>query len=176
MPFEMDDWRVDVAVAGSQKGLMTPPVASAAAGRRRSRSTARPGCAPAIGTGPSARARSTTRNTAARRRSISCSACAGAGPAVRGGPRDGVPAPSPAGRGGPPRGCHVGGRRDPGVQHRGAFGARRSVTTVLLAGAQDPSSLLEFCARNAASCWASGSARCTARRFASRTWATSTRR
>jgi alanine-glyoxylate transaminase/serine-glyoxylate transaminase/serine-pyruvate transaminase len=25
MPFEMDAWRVDVAVAGSQKGLMTPP-------------------------------------------------------------------------------------------------------------------------------------------------------
>jgi alanine-glyoxylate transaminase/serine-glyoxylate transaminase/serine-pyruvate transaminase len=25
MPFEMDGWRVDVAVAGSQKGLMTPP-------------------------------------------------------------------------------------------------------------------------------------------------------
>ena len=25
MPFEMDDWGVDVAVAGSQKGLMTPP-------------------------------------------------------------------------------------------------------------------------------------------------------
>lgn len=25
MPFAMDDWRVDVAVAGSQKGLMTPP-------------------------------------------------------------------------------------------------------------------------------------------------------
>ncbi len=25
MPFDMDDWRVDVAVAGSQKGLMTPP-------------------------------------------------------------------------------------------------------------------------------------------------------
>jgi alanine-glyoxylate transaminase/serine-glyoxylate transaminase/serine-pyruvate transaminase len=25
MPFEMDQWRVDVAVAGSQKGLMTPP-------------------------------------------------------------------------------------------------------------------------------------------------------
>jgi alanine-glyoxylate transaminase/serine-glyoxylate transaminase/serine-pyruvate transaminase len=25
MPFEMDDWQVDVAVAGSQKGLMTPP-------------------------------------------------------------------------------------------------------------------------------------------------------
>ena len=25
MPFEMDDWRVDVAMSGSQKGLMTPP-------------------------------------------------------------------------------------------------------------------------------------------------------
>lgn len=25
MPFDMDDWRVDVAVCGSQKGLMTPP-------------------------------------------------------------------------------------------------------------------------------------------------------
>ena len=25
MPFEMDDWGVDVAVSGSQKGLMTPP-------------------------------------------------------------------------------------------------------------------------------------------------------
>src|SRR5207302_4515013 len=25
MPFEMDDWGVDVAMSGSQKGLMTPP-------------------------------------------------------------------------------------------------------------------------------------------------------
>src|SRR6185295_17462953 len=25
MPFEMDEWGVDVAMAGSQKGLMTPP-------------------------------------------------------------------------------------------------------------------------------------------------------
>lgn len=35
MPFEMDDWGVDVAVAGSQKGLMTPPGLSfVAAGER----------------------------------------------------------------------------------------------------------------------------------------------
>ena len=34
-PFAMDEWRVDVAVAGSQKGLMTPPgLALVAAGRR----------------------------------------------------------------------------------------------------------------------------------------------
>lgn len=35
MPFEMDDWRVDLAVAGSQKGLMSPPGLSfIAAGER----------------------------------------------------------------------------------------------------------------------------------------------
>jgi alanine-glyoxylate transaminase/serine-glyoxylate transaminase/serine-pyruvate transaminase len=35
MPFEMDSWGVDVAVAGSQKGLMTPPgLAFVAAGER----------------------------------------------------------------------------------------------------------------------------------------------
>ena len=35
MPFEMDAWRVDVAVCGSQKGLMTPPGLSfVAAGER----------------------------------------------------------------------------------------------------------------------------------------------
>ena len=35
MPFKMDDWRVDVAVCGSQKGLMTPPGLSfCAAGER----------------------------------------------------------------------------------------------------------------------------------------------
>ncbi len=35
MPFEMDEWGVDVAVAGSQKGLMTPPGLSfVAAGER----------------------------------------------------------------------------------------------------------------------------------------------
>ena len=35
MPFEMDDWGVDLAVTGSQKGLMTPPGLSfVAAGAR----------------------------------------------------------------------------------------------------------------------------------------------
>ena len=37
-PFAMDDWRVDVAVAGSQKGLMSPPgLAFVAAGERARR-------------------------------------------------------------------------------------------------------------------------------------------
>ena len=69
VPFEMDAWGVDVAMAGSQKGLMTPPGLHV----RRTRA---PTCARPIGTGPSATASRTTTNIAARRRSICCSACA----------------------------------------------------------------------------------------------------
>ena len=78
MPFEMDAWGVDVAMAGSQKGLMTPPglgfVAAGAA--RPARRTRTPACARPIGTGPSATARCTTTNIAARRPSTCCSRCA----------------------------------------------------------------------------------------------------
>jgi alanine-glyoxylate transaminase / serine-glyoxylate transaminase / serine-pyruvate transaminase len=35
MPFEMDAWRVDVAMSGSQKGLMTPPGLAFVAGNER---------------------------------------------------------------------------------------------------------------------------------------------
>ena len=37
MPFEMDKWRVDVAMSGSQKGLMTPPGLSFVAANDRAR-------------------------------------------------------------------------------------------------------------------------------------------
>ena len=37
MPFEMDAWRVDVAMSGSQKGLMTPPGLSFVAANGRAR-------------------------------------------------------------------------------------------------------------------------------------------
>src|SRR5439155_1289499 len=37
MPFEMDEWGVDVAMAGSQKGLMTPPGLSFVAAGPRAR-------------------------------------------------------------------------------------------------------------------------------------------
>ena len=53
MPFEMDAWGVDVAMAGSQKGLMTPPgLGFVAAGSAPARRTRRPTCARPIGTGP----------------------------------------------------------------------------------------------------------------------------
>jgi alanine-glyoxylate transaminase/serine-glyoxylate transaminase/serine-pyruvate transaminase len=39
MPFEMDAWGVDVAMAGSQKGLMTPPGLAFVAGNERAHAT-----------------------------------------------------------------------------------------------------------------------------------------
>ena len=41
MPFEMDAWRVDVAVGGSQKGLMTPPGLAFIAASERARAVHR---------------------------------------------------------------------------------------------------------------------------------------
>ena len=59
MPFEMDDWGVDVAVGGSQKGLMMAPgLGFAAAGRAKP--TGRRTCGRPTGTGPRATAPSTT--------------------------------------------------------------------------------------------------------------------
>src|SRR5262249_13641351 len=84
MEFDMDGWGLDVAMAGSQKGLMAPPGLGFAAAngparavrRRAGRRTPYWACAPTIGTGRFAKARSTTRSTAARRPSTCCSHCA----------------------------------------------------------------------------------------------------
>ena len=77
MPFEMDAWGIDVAMSGSQKGLMTPPAsASSPPTTAPARCTKRPTCARPIGTGPSAKAASITANMPAPRRCICCSRCA----------------------------------------------------------------------------------------------------
>ena len=61
MPFEMDKWGIDVAMSGSQKGLMTPPGLGFVAANERAREVhKRRTCARPIGTGPSARAASIT--------------------------------------------------------------------------------------------------------------------
>ena len=75
MPFEMDKWGVDVAMAGSQKGLMTPPGLSfTVAGPRAREAHKRANMRTPYGTGPSATARRITTNTAALRRSTFSSA------------------------------------------------------------------------------------------------------
>ena len=179
MPFEMDGWRVDVAVAGSQKGLMTPPglsfVAAGPQGARRPPHA--PGCARATGTGPSARASSTTRNTAARRRSTCCSACARRSTccsrrasrtcsgAIACSPRRSA-ARLPSGR-----------QAGSWLQHRGAFGARRfrdHRAHGRRAGSEFPPRVLRAAMRRRAGRRDRPAARQGV--CASRTWATSTRR
>src|SRR5258708_38442015 len=53
MPFEMDKWGIDVALSGSQKGLMTPPGLGFVAANDRAREAKR--CAAGSRSGPRAR-------------------------------------------------------------------------------------------------------------------------
>ena len=77
MPFEMDAWGVDVAMSGSQKGLMAPPGLGFVAANDRAREVHKTaGLRTPIGTGPSAKAASTIANIPAPRRCICCSRCA----------------------------------------------------------------------------------------------------
>ena len=77
MPFEIDKWGVDVAMAGSQKGLMMPPGLGFVAASDRAREAHKTlACARRIGTGPSVRATRTIRNMPGRRPSTCCSAFA----------------------------------------------------------------------------------------------------
>ena len=77
MPFEMDGWGVDVAVAGSQKGLMMPPGLSfVAAGGKALAPIARLGFERNTGTGRRERASCTIRNIAKPRPSTCCSGSA----------------------------------------------------------------------------------------------------
>ena len=116
MPFEMDAWGVDVAMSGSQKGLMTPPGLGFVAANDRAREVAqdRRDCARPIGTGPSATATSTTRNMPAPAGASVVRAAPGDSTAVRGRAGERVPAPPPARRSGAPRGRGLG--RGPGAR------------------------------------------------------------
>jgi alanine-glyoxylate transaminase/serine-glyoxylate transaminase/serine-pyruvate transaminase len=67
---------VDVAMSGSQKGMMTPPGLGFVVANDRAREVHKTAGLRTSGTGPTARAISTTRSTPARRPSICCSACA----------------------------------------------------------------------------------------------------
>ena len=122
MPFEMDAWGVDVAMSGSQKGMMTPPGLGFVAANDRAREvhktaglrtpywdwTDREGdqhYQKYAGTPPE---------------HLLFGAAPGARHAVRGRPRQRVPAPPAAGRGGAPRRRRVGGRPGDRLQHHRA--------------------------------------------------------
>ncbi len=111
MPFEMDAWGIDVAMSGSQKGLMAPPGLGFVAGRAADAllgldRTRRQRALPEI-------CRHGARASAVRAAPVDRHA-------VRRAARQRVPAPSPAGRSGAPRGRGLG--RGPGArfQHRRA--------------------------------------------------------
>jgi alanine-glyoxylate transaminase/serine-glyoxylate transaminase/serine-pyruvate transaminase len=77
MPFEMDKWGVDVAMAGSQKGLMTPPGLSfTAAGPRAREAHKRANMRTPYWDWTFRDGEAHYQNTAALRRSTCCSACA----------------------------------------------------------------------------------------------------
>jgi alanine-glyoxylate transaminase / serine-glyoxylate transaminase / serine-pyruvate transaminase len=110
MPFEMDGWGVDVAVAGSQKGLMMPPGLSfVAAGGKALAAHRTAGLRTQYWGLDSARGRAALseilRNPA---RAHAVRAPQGAGSALRRGPRECLPTASPAGGSGAPRRRRVG--------------------------------------------------------------------
>src|SRR5829696_9240497 len=77
MPFEMEEWGVDVAMAGSKKGLMTPPGLSfTAAGPRAREAHKRANMRTPYWDWTFRDGEAHTTNTAAPRRSTCCSACA----------------------------------------------------------------------------------------------------
>ena len=178
MPFEMDAWGVDVAVAGSQKGLMTPPGLSFVAASR--------GRAVHRTAGLRTRYWDWTEREGEQHYQKYC----GTPPEhLLFGLRKALDLLFEEGL---EKACFRRHRllaeavrravavwAEGGVlelQHHEPSERADSVTTVLMAGAHDPRPSSSTARGNAASCWASGSARCTARRFASPTWATSTRR
>ena len=128
MPFEMDAWGVDVAMSGSQKGMMTPPGLGFVAANDRAREVHK-----------TAGLRTPYWDWTDREGDLHYQKYAGTPPehllfglragarhAVRGGARERVPPPPAAGRGGAPRGRRVGGRPGDRLQHHRAERALRT--------------------------------------------------
>ena len=146
MPFEMDDWGVDLVISASQKAWMASPGIAIAALGPRAVAAGETATMPRVywdfaeaRDGP-ARAR-----RRGRRRSPSCTACesassgcapravSGPGPATRASPPRSVPAWRPSGCGSsPPRA--TGRRRSPPPGCRTASTGRRSMPTCARAG------------------------------------------
>ena len=112
MNFDMDDWGVDVAMSGSQKGLMVPPGLGFVAASPRAREVHETG-----GVAHAVLGLDRPRGTAALQEICRHAAgtpvvrpAPGAGHAVRGGTGERIPAPLAAGRGGAARGRRLGGR------------------------------------------------------------------
>ena len=146
MPFEMDAWGIDVAMSGSQKGLMTPPGLGFVAANDRAREVHK-----------KANLRTPYWDWTERDGSEHYRKYAGTAPvhllfALRKaidmlhaeGLENSFAAPSPARRSGAPRGFGLG--RGPGdrLQHHRANERSNTVTTVTMKGS-DPAALQRYC-------------------------------
>ena len=101
--FRMDEWGVDVAVSGSQKGFMLPTgLALVAVSQKALAATRPPSCNAATSTSPRCVPRTRTATSPTRRRRRCCAACALGRPVARGGAGERVRAPPPPRRGGAP--------------------------------------------------------------------------
>ena len=147
MPFEMDGWGIDVAMSGSQKGLMTPPGLGFVAANDRAREVhKKAGHAHALlGLDRTRRRRALPQICRHRAGASVVRAAPGDRHAVRGRAGKRVPAPPPARRSGAARGRDMG--RGPGarLQHRRASERSNTVTTVMMSNGHDPAALHRYC-------------------------------
>ena len=177
MPFEMDKWGIDVAMSGSQKGLMTPPGLGFVAANDRAREAhKKANLRTPYWDWTEREGRSTTANMPAPRRCICCSRCARRSTCS-------MPRVSRMSS------CAIVCWRKPcaapwrswaegqvlGFNIAEAGERSNTVTTVTMNG-PIPLRCSAIARKNAAWCSAPESATCPARRSASRIWATSTRR
>jgi len=116
MPFAMDAWGIDVAMAGSQKGLMTPPGLGFVAAGKRARDAHRKAGLRTPYWGLERTRRRVALSEICGHPADPSDVCVapGARHAVRRRPRQCLPPPSPLGRGGPPHHCGV----EEGQRHR----------------------------------------------------------
>ena len=148
MPFEMDAWGIDVAMSGSQKGLMTPPGLGFVAANDRAREVHR---RPDL--------RTPYWDWTEREGTEHYRKYAGTAPvhllfALRQAidmlfdeeARERVPAPSPARRGGAPRGRASGPRaRCSASTSPNPHERSNTVTTVVMSNGHDPAALQRYC-------------------------------
>ena len=178
MPFDMDAWGVDVAMSGSQKGLMTPPGLGFVAANDRAREVhKKAGIAHALlGLDRARRRRALPQICRHRAGASAVRDAPGRRHAVRRGSRKYLRAPSPACRSGAPRGRRLVRRPGARLQHRGSQRALGHGDDRADERPRSRGACGAIARTNAASCSGSASATSPTRRSGSPIWATSTRR
>ena len=147
MPFEMDAWGIDVAMSGSQKGLMAPPGLGFVAANDRAREVHKKADLRTPYWDWTEREGSRALPQICRHRAGASAVRAAPGHrhAVRRGAGKRVPAPSPARRSGAPRGRGLGRRPGARFQHRRSQRALEHGHDGGDGNGHDPAALQRYC-------------------------------